>query len=44
MARFERNLEDKIASLVIDWTMGNERKEGIRIISGFPWLYRNVIH
>lgn len=44
MARFERNLEDEIASLVIDWTVGNERKEGIRITSRFLQLYRDVIH
>lgn len=39
MARFERNLEGEIASLGIDWTVGNEGKEGIGITSRFPPLY-----
>lgn len=36
MARFERNLEDEIDSLVIDGTMRNEGKEDIGITSRFP--------
>lgn len=43
MARFERNLEYEIASLVIDRTVGNEGKEGIEITSRFPQLYGDVI-
>lgn len=43
MARFERSLEDEIASLVIDWTVGNEGKDGFGIISRFPQLYGDVI-
>lgn len=43
MARFERNLEDEIASLVIDWTVGNERKASIGITSRLPQLYGDVL-